>query len=78
MALGCIPGRDIPWSDLLSFMVRSHQTTFRGFQANGPSSWYKRSELGIRAAVFFSAASISGAFGALLAVRDRIGLFSKS
>ena len=32
-------------------------------------SWYKRSEFGIRAAVFFSATSMSGAFGGLLAVR---------
>ena len=32
-------------------------------------SWYKRSEFGIRAAVFFSAATVSGAFGGLLAVR---------
>ncbi|OAX39610.1 MFS general substrate transporter [Rhizopogon vinicolor AM-OR11-026] len=31
------------------------------------SCWYKRSEFGIRAAVFFSAATISGAFGGLLA-----------
>jgi MFS family permease len=31
------------------------------------SCWYKRSEYGIRAAVFFSAASVSGAFGGLLA-----------
>lgn len=31
-------------------------------------SWYKRSEFGIRAAVFFSAATVSGAFGGLLAV----------
>ncbi|RKF56222.1 putative transporter [Erysiphe neolycopersici] len=31
------------------------------------SCWYKRSELGIRAAVFFSAAAISGSFGGLLA-----------
>ncbi|KAF9650536.1 MFS general substrate transporter [Thelephora ganbajun] len=31
------------------------------------SCWYKRSEFGIRAALFFSAASISGAFGGLLA-----------
>ncbi|THG97071.1 hypothetical protein EW026_g4866 [Hermanssonia centrifuga] len=30
-------------------------------------SWYKRSEFGIRAAVFFSAATVSGAFGGLLA-----------
>ncbi|KAH9169899.1 MFS general substrate transporter [Lactarius sanguifluus] len=31
------------------------------------SCWYKRSEYGIRAAIFFSAASVSGAFGGLLA-----------
>lgn len=31
-------------------------------------SWYKRSEFGIRAAIFFSAATVSGAFGGLLAV----------
>lgn len=31
------------------------------------TSWYKRSEFGIRAAVFFSAATASGAFGGLLA-----------
>lgn len=31
------------------------------------SCWYKRTEFGIRAAVFFSAASVSGAFGGFLA-----------
>lgn len=31
------------------------------------SSWYKRSEFGIRAAIFFSAAAIAGSFGGLLA-----------
>ncbi|KAF5328818.1 hypothetical protein D9619_011500 [Psilocybe cf. subviscida] len=31
------------------------------------SSWYKRSELGVRIAVFFSAASVAGAFSGLLA-----------
>lgn len=31
------------------------------------SCWYKRSEFGIRAAFFFSAATVSGAFGGLLA-----------
>ncbi|KAJ3800001.1 MFS general substrate transporter [Lentinula aff. detonsa] len=31
------------------------------------SCWYKRSEFGIRAAIFFSAATVSGAFGGLLA-----------
>lgn len=31
------------------------------------SSWYRRSEFGIRAAIFFSAAAVSGSFGGLLA-----------
>lgn len=31
------------------------------------SCWYKRSELGLRAAIFFSAAAIAGSFGGLLA-----------
>ncbi|KAF9224037.1 MFS general substrate transporter [Gyrodon lividus] len=31
------------------------------------SCWYKRSEFGIRMAIFFSAATVSGAFGGLLA-----------
>lgn len=31
------------------------------------SCWYKRSEFGIRAAVFFSAAALAGSFGGLLA-----------
>ncbi|RKF53989.1 putative transporter [Golovinomyces cichoracearum] len=31
------------------------------------SCWYKRSELGIRAAIFFSSAAVSGSFGGLLA-----------
>ncbi|KAF8497681.1 MFS general substrate transporter [Gautieria morchelliformis] len=31
------------------------------------SFWYKRSEFGVRAAIFFSAATVSGAFGGLLA-----------
>ncbi|KAI9745738.1 MAG: hypothetical protein M1818_001274 [Claussenomyces sp. TS43310] len=31
------------------------------------SCWYKRDELGIRAAIFFSAAAMSGSFGGLLA-----------
>ncbi|THV02517.1 MFS general substrate transporter [Dendrothele bispora CBS 962.96] len=31
------------------------------------SCWYKRTEFGIRAALFFSAATVSGAFGGLLA-----------
>lgn len=31
------------------------------------SCWYKRGELGIRAAIFFSAAALAGSFGGLLA-----------
>ncbi|TVY34449.1 putative transporter [Lachnellula subtilissima] len=31
------------------------------------SSWYKRNEFGVRAAIFFSAAALSGSFGGLLA-----------
>lgn len=31
------------------------------------SCWYKRNEIGIRAAIFFSAAAVSGSFGGLLA-----------
>lgn len=31
------------------------------------SSWYRRSEFGLRAAIFFSAATVAGAFGGLLA-----------
>jgi hypothetical protein len=47
----------VTFSDVLSFSFHS---------------WYKRSEYGIRAAVFFSAATVSGAFGGLLAVRAPI------
>ena len=53
------------------------------------SCWYKRNEFGIRAAIFFSAAAVSGSFGGLLAAAigqmDGIGgkkgwawIFSKS
>src|SRR3984885_15897199 len=31
------------------------------------SCWYKRSEFGVRAAIFFSAAAVAGSFGGLLA-----------
>jgi MFS transporter, ACS family, DAL5 transporter family protein len=31
------------------------------------SCWYKRKELGVRSAIFFSAAALSGSFGGLLA-----------
>ena len=74
VVVGPIPGRDIPRSSILSFVVcHSHHLQH---YADPSFSWYKRSEFGIRAALFFSAASISGAFGALLAVR-KICAFSK-
>jgi MFS family permease len=38
------------------------------------SCWYKRSEFGIRAAIFFSAAAVAGSFGGLLAAA--IGLMN--
>ncbi|KAJ7781973.1 MFS general substrate transporter [Mycena maculata] len=43
------------------------------------SCWYKRSEFGIRAAIFFSAATVSGAFGGLLAaaISDMDGIGGK-
>ncbi|KAF8269706.1 MFS general substrate transporter [Lactarius quietus] len=43
------------------------------------SCWYKRSEFGIRLAIFFSAVSVSGAFGGLLAaaISDMDGVGGK-
>ncbi|KAL9099740.1 MAG: hypothetical protein Q9163_004806 [Psora crenata] len=43
------------------------------------SCWYKRSEFGIRAAIFFSAAAVSGSFGGLLAaaIRQMDGIGNK-
>jgi sugar phosphate permease len=40
------------------------------------SCWYRRSEFGIRAAIFFSAAAVSGSFGGLLAaaIEKMVGL----
>ncbi|KAI0043574.1 MFS general substrate transporter [Auriscalpium vulgare] len=40
---------------------------YLSWQVHTRVPWYKRSEFGIRAAIFFSAASVSGAFGGLLA-----------
>lgn len=67
-----IRGGPLSRSKLLPFMVRF---PFGLDLVISPSfillfqfSWYKRSEFGLRAAVFFSAATISGAFGGLLAV----------
>jgi MFS family permease len=43
------------------------------------SCWYKRNEFGVRAAIFFSAAAISGSFGGLLAaaIQNMDGLGGK-
>jgi hypothetical protein len=75
VALGGIRGWTVPRSELLPLMVRSSRPLRPRTQP--PFSWYKRSELGFRVALFFSAASVSGAFGGLLAVR-KIGVFSRT
>ena len=69
--VGRIRGRFVPWCQLLSVMVSRYTTDHQrvNYSAYHIFSWYKRSEFGIRAAVFFSAATVSGAFGGLLAVR---------
>jgi hypothetical protein len=49
-----------------------------GYIHDLPRSWYKRSEFGLRIAIFFSAATVSGAFGGLLAVcRLLVGIAEK-
>lgn len=54
----------VPWRSFLLIMV-SLISIWNAFRASsGFLSWYKRSELGIRVAVFFSAASVAGAFSA--------------
>ncbi|KAH0836758.1 major facilitator superfamily domain-containing protein [Lanmaoa asiatica] len=46
----------------------------------GDGSWYRRSEFGVRIAIFFSAATVSGAFGGLLAaaISDMNGIGGKA
>ncbi|EIW73854.1 MFS general substrate transporter [Coniophora puteana RWD-64-598 SS2] len=51
----------------IRFMVGTFEAGFFPGVNYYLSCWYKRSEFGIRAAVFFSAATVSGAFGGLLA-----------
>ena len=53
------------------YTITSHGAlqSFAKSQTYPSFSWYKRSEFGLRAAIFSSAATISGAFGGLLAVR---------
>ena len=57
------------WSDLMAarwFLGLCEAGLFPGVNYY-LSCWYKRSEFGIRAAIFFSAAAVSGSFGGLLA-----------
>ncbi|KAK1757860.1 putative transporter [Echria macrotheca] len=57
------------WSELMAarwFLGLTEAGLFPGVNYY-LSCWYKRSELGIRAAIFFSAAALSGSFGGLLA-----------
>ena len=44
------------------------------------SCWYKRKEFGLRSAIFFSAAALSGSFGGLLAaaIANMKGIEGKS
>lgn len=57
------------WSDLMAarwFLGLCEAGLFPGVTYY-LSCWYKRQEFGIRAAIFFSAAAVSGSFGGLLA-----------
>ncbi|KAK3382711.1 major facilitator superfamily domain-containing protein [Lasiosphaeria ovina] len=57
------------WSGLMSarwFLGLTEAGLFPGVNYY-LSCWYKRSEFGVRAAIFFSAAALSGSFGGLLA-----------
>lgn len=59
---GLFPGNYYP---LLCYVCR-HPLTTTGVNYY-LSCWYRRSEFGIRAAIFFSAAALAGSFGGLLA-----------
>lgn len=43
------------------------KTEFASIRSYYLSCWYKRKEFGLRASIFFSAATVSGAFGGLIA-----------
>jgi|SRR5277367_2142817 hypothetical protein len=68
--LGFIGCTMVPWSlrswivSVLLFCVINSR--FPGVQFY-LSCWYKRKEFGLRSAIFFSAAALSGSFGGLLA-----------
>lgn len=68
---GLFPGVNyyLSWCVFREFVI--------GLSLTSLYSWYKRSEFGIRAAVFFSAATVSGAFGGLLAVGTALLLLAQ-
>jgi hypothetical protein len=55
-----------PLHHTLFILLLTHPGLFPGVNYY-LSCWYKRSEFGIRAAIFFSAAALAGSFGGLLA-----------
>ena len=77
MATRYVRGRVIPGRNVLPFLVCARLSPcLTGPKTAGGAivddSWYKRSEFGIRQAIFFSAATVAGAFGGLLAVSIHI------
>jgi len=59
--------RSFPWYDALPVSLHIQDTDIAQGVNYYLSCWYKRSELGFRAALFFSAAALAGSFGGLLA-----------
>ena len=60
LVLGPIRSWPVSWGELLLVMVSVHRRRRKVEELTETSrSWYKRSEFGIRAAVFFSAATVS-------------------
>ena len=74
MEAGLFPGVTyyLSWYTSHCHLIQSPTLNPSGVLFSSFHSWYKRSEYGLRAAIFFSAASVSGAFGGLLAVRGPI------
>lgn len=73
----------VPWSGRNWFVIPSlilwANARFPGVQFY-LSCWYKRREFGLRSAIFFSAAALSGSFGGLLAaaIANMKGIGGKS
>jgi len=59
--------RSLPRYDVISVSLRIQDANSAQGVNYYLSCWYKRSELGFRAALFFSAAALAGSFGGLLA-----------